>query len=137
MGVRKAGDANIYRNRKPGLSCQARNPSPTQVADTIDPYSKLQFFFHFHQVNTTNYDLRLLSGSVHCVKSKPKSLPPLLKFSTTFGITNAPQYAMVEIICVFTVSFDLHDARGRVVERDEEEVECGKYFIVTEGMCHS
>jgi len=43
---------------------------------------------------------------------------------------------MVEIIYVLTASFVLRHEMGGVIERDEEAVEHGRYFFVTEGMCH-
>jgi len=51
-------------------------------------------------------------------------------------MTNANPYPTVEIISIFTSGFDLHNGRGRVIERGGGAVDWGKYYIVTEGMCH-
>ena len=57
-------------------------------------------------------------------------------FQTTFGMTSANLYQMLEIICVFSASFAVHHEMGGPIERDEEALECGRYYIVTQGMCH-
>ncbi|PUU73776.1 HNH endonuclease-domain-containing protein [Tuber borchii] len=51
----------------------------------------------------------------------------------TEGVTNANLYYMVEIICVFTDTFDIHDNNEQLVERDEKPLQPGNYFIVTNG----
>jgi len=37
---------------------------------------------------------------------------------------------MVEIICVFTDTFDLRDNNEQLVKRDEKPLQPGNYFIV-------
>ena len=54
-------------------------------------------------------------------------------FWTAEGITNANLYCMVEIICLFTDTFDLRDNNERLVERDEKPLQPGNYFIVSNG----
>ena len=49
------------------------------------------------------------------------------------GTTNANLYYMVEIICVFTGTFDLHDDNEQLVKRDEKPLQPGNYFIVSNG----
>ena len=49
------------------------------------------------------------------------------------GTTNASLYYMVEIICVFTGTFDLRDNNEQLVKRDEEPLRPGNYFIVSNG----
>jgi len=50
------------------------------------------------------------------------------------GTTNANLYYMVDIICIFTNTFDLRDDNERLVERDGKPLQPGNYFIVTNGM---
>ncbi|KAG0133617.1 hypothetical protein HOY82DRAFT_590704 [Tuber indicum] len=52
---------------------------------------------------------------------------------TAPGITNANLYSMVEIFCIFTNSFVLHDDSEQLVERDGQQLQPGKYYIVTKG----
>ncbi|KAG0134051.1 hypothetical protein HOY82DRAFT_638852 [Tuber indicum] len=52
---------------------------------------------------------------------------------TVGGITNANIYSMVEIICLFSNTFDLRNEREQLVERDEQQLQPGKYYIVTNG----
>jgi len=49
------------------------------------------------------------------------------------GITNANLYSMVEIFCTITDTFDLQDDSQRLVERDEEPLQPGNYYIFTKG----
>ena len=49
------------------------------------------------------------------------------------GTTNANLYCMVDIICIFTDTFDIRDNSERLVERDEKPLQPGNYFIVTNG----
>jgi len=49
------------------------------------------------------------------------------------GTTNTKLYYMVEIICVFTGTFDLHDDNEQLVKRDEKAIQPGNYFIVSNG----
>ncbi|KAG0126285.1 hypothetical protein HOY82DRAFT_587332 [Tuber indicum] len=49
------------------------------------------------------------------------------------GITNANLYSMVDIFCIFTASFDLHDGSQQLVEKDEQPLRPGNYYIVTNG----
>ncbi|PUU82145.1 hypothetical protein B9Z19DRAFT_1075639 [Tuber borchii] len=49
------------------------------------------------------------------------------------GITNANLYSMMEIICIFSDTFDLQHHRGPLVERDNSQLQPGDYFVVTNG----
>ena len=49
------------------------------------------------------------------------------------GITNANLYSMVEIICVFTDTFELRDNNELLVERNGEPLQPGNYFIASHG----
>jgi len=49
------------------------------------------------------------------------------------GITNANLYYMVEIICVFTDTFELRDNNEQLVKRDEKPLQPGNYFVVSNG----
>jgi len=49
------------------------------------------------------------------------------------GITNANLYSMVDIICTFTASFHLQDSSQQLVEKDEQPLRPGNYYIVTNG----
>ena len=49
------------------------------------------------------------------------------------GITNANLYCMVDIICIFTDTFYIHDNNEQLVERDEKPLQPGNYFIVSNG----
>lgn len=50
------------------------------------------------------------------------------------GVTNANFHAMVEIFCIFEVSYILQGEDKTVIPRDDCPLRPGKYFIVTEGM---
>ncbi|KAG0134054.1 hypothetical protein HOY82DRAFT_638865 [Tuber indicum] len=47
--------------------------------------------------------------------------------------TNDNLYSMVEILCFFTDTFDIHDEGGQLVGRDGGQLRAGNYFIVTCG----
>jgi len=49
------------------------------------------------------------------------------------GITNANLYSMIEIFCFFTDTFSLQNDSERLVERDEQKLQPGNYYIVTNG----
>ena len=49
------------------------------------------------------------------------------------GTTNANLYCMVDIICIFTDTFDIRDNNEQLVERDENPLQPGNYFIVSNG----
>jgi len=51
----------------------------------------------------------------------------------TPGITNRNLYAMLQIICLFGNTFELHDEDGQLVEKDEAQLQPGNYYIVTQG----
>ncbi|RPA95771.1 hypothetical protein L873DRAFT_1697010 [Choiromyces venosus 120613-1] len=51
----------------------------------------------------------------------------------TPGITNANLYSMLEIVCLFSKTFELHDEDGQLVETDEAQLQPGNYYIVTTG----
>ncbi|KAG0133746.1 hypothetical protein HOY82DRAFT_584336 [Tuber indicum] len=49
------------------------------------------------------------------------------------GITNDNFYSMVEIVCSFSDSFELRDDNGQLLERDDEQLQPGDYYIATNG----
>jgi len=49
------------------------------------------------------------------------------------GVTNDNLYCMVDIICIFTDTFDIRDNNELLVERDEKPLQPGNYFIVSNG----
>ena len=49
------------------------------------------------------------------------------------GITNANLYSMVEIFCIFSDTFGLHYPNGKLVERDQNSLQPGGYFLATNG----
>jgi len=49
------------------------------------------------------------------------------------GITNANLYSMLEIVCIITSTFDLHDSTEQLVPRDNQQLQAGDYYIVTNG----
>jgi len=49
----------------------------------------------------------------------------------TNGVTNANFYSMVEIICIFDANFFLRDDSGLVIQRDEQPLQPGNYYIIT------
>ncbi|KAG0133747.1 hypothetical protein HOY82DRAFT_584337 [Tuber indicum] len=51
----------------------------------------------------------------------------------TPGITHSNFHSMLEIICVFSDTFELRDDNGQFVERDEEQLQPGSYYIATNG----
>lgn len=50
------------------------------------------------------------------------------------GVTNANFHAMIEIFCIFEVSYILQGEDKAVIPRDDHPLHPGKYFIVTEGI---
>jgi len=52
---------------------------------------------------------------------------------TSPGITNDNFHSMVEIVCQFSDTFELRDDNGQLVERDDEQLLPGNYYIVTNG----
>jgi len=53
--------------------------------------------------------------------------------SVTPGITNANFQSMLEIVCVFSDSFELHDENGQLIKKDENQLQPGNYYIATKG----
>ena len=51
----------------------------------------------------------------------------------TPGVTNANFHSMLEIICVLSDTFELHDQNGQLVEQDENQLQPGNYYIATNG----
>ena len=49
------------------------------------------------------------------------------------GVTNANLYSMVQVFCLFTDTFDLHDSCEQLVERDGQQLKPGDYYIVSAG----
>lgn len=49
------------------------------------------------------------------------------------SFTNAYLYSMVETICLFTDTFTLNNATGKLVRRDGQNLQTGKYYVVTDG----
>ena len=52
---------------------------------------------------------------------------------TSPGITNDNFHSMVEMICLFSDTFELCDENGQLVQRDDEQLQSGNYYIVTNG----
>ncbi|KAG0634204.1 hypothetical protein HOY80DRAFT_1012578 [Tuber brumale] len=49
------------------------------------------------------------------------------------GITNANLYSMLEIFCSFSDTFDLQNESEQLVGRDQQPLQPGNYYIVTNG----
>ncbi|KAG0123258.1 hypothetical protein HOY82DRAFT_674012 [Tuber indicum] len=49
------------------------------------------------------------------------------------GITNDNFHSMVEIICLFSDTFELCDDNGQLVGRDDKQLQPGDYYIATNG----
>ncbi|KAG0124168.1 hypothetical protein HOY82DRAFT_200346 [Tuber indicum] len=49
------------------------------------------------------------------------------------GVTNANLYSMLQVFCFFTDTFDVRDSSEQLVERDEQPLKPGNYYIVTAG----
>ena len=49
------------------------------------------------------------------------------------GITHANLYSMIGTFCSFSDTFDLYKEGERLVERDLQQLQPGKYYIVTNG----
>ncbi|KAG0633966.1 hypothetical protein HOY80DRAFT_895699 [Tuber brumale] len=52
---------------------------------------------------------------------------------TAPGVTNNNFYSMIEICCIFTAPFDLHDEHGQLGGRDGQQLQPGNYYIATAG----
>jgi len=42
-------------------------------------------------------------------------------------------YSVLEVFCCFTGTFELHDDREQLVERDGQPLQPGNYYVVTNG----
>ncbi|KAI5850364.1 hypothetical protein DFP73DRAFT_539107 [Morchella snyderi] len=51
----------------------------------------------------------------------------------TNGVTNANFYSMVEIICIFNHDYFIRDDGGTTVQRDNNPLQPGNYYILTDG----
>jgi len=51
----------------------------------------------------------------------------------TNGVTNANLYSMVEILVFFMSTFELHDENEAKIQRNDEPLQPGKYYIYTIG----
>ena len=51
----------------------------------------------------------------------------------TEGITNSNLYSIIKMFCFFTDTFTLHNNSGQLVERDEQKLQPGNYYIATNG----
>lgn len=51
----------------------------------------------------------------------------------TKGVTNANFYSMVEVFLFFDCDYFLRDEGGLVIQRDEEALQPGNYYILTDG----
>jgi len=51
----------------------------------------------------------------------------------TAGMTNENLYDWVEIYCVFTAPFNIHNNNQHVVERNGNALVAGNYYIVSDG----
>ncbi|KAG0127172.1 hypothetical protein HOY82DRAFT_625638 [Tuber indicum] len=49
------------------------------------------------------------------------------------SITNSNLYSMLEILCSFSDAFDVHGRSEIIVDRNEEQLQPGDYYIVTHG----
>jgi hypothetical protein len=47
----------------------------------------------------------------------------------THGVTNASLYSMVEILVLFTSTFELHDENEATMQRNDEPLQPGKYYV--------
>ncbi|PUU83146.1 hypothetical protein B9Z19DRAFT_1039877 [Tuber borchii] len=52
---------------------------------------------------------------------------------TSPRISNDIFYSMVEIICVITDTFEIRDNNGQLIERDDDQLQPGSYYIATNG----
>lgn len=76
---------------------------------------------------------RSIDRDVHIYNAKdPNNVPGSLRL--TRGVINANLHAMIEIFCVFEVSYNLQREDEIVIQRDDHPLRPGKYLIVTEGM---
>ncbi|RPA89778.1 hypothetical protein L873DRAFT_1720507 [Choiromyces venosus 120613-1] len=50
----------------------------------------------------------------------------------TPGITNANFHSMLEIFCLFSDTFELRDHNEQLIERDENQLQPGNYYIATD-----
>lgn len=51
----------------------------------------------------------------------------------TNGITNTSFYSMVEILVSFPPTFELHHENGATIQRNDEPLQPGKYYIHADG----
>ena len=53
----------------------------------------------------------------------------------TNGVTNANFYSMVEVILFFNSNYVLRDQDDMILQRNDQPLHRGSYFIVTDGRC--
>ena len=76
--------------------------------------------------------LRSASWNVHIYNSKdPTEVIGGLCLAN--GITNANFYAMIEIIIIFSSTFFLRNETGIEIEKNDDQLQPGKYYIVASG----
>lgn len=51
----------------------------------------------------------------------------------TAGMTNANFHTMVEIVCIFSQNYSIHDEGNLVIENDDNPLQPGNYYLVTNG----
>lgn len=53
----------------------------------------------------------------------------------TNGVTNANFYSMVEILVLFTTAFELQNEEGTKIQRTDDPLRPGNYYIHAAGKC--
>jgi hypothetical protein len=73
--------------------------------------------------------------NVHIYNSKDRATV-LGGLILTNGVTNAIFYSMVEILILFASIFELQDKSGTKIERNDDPLQPGEYYINAPGKIH-
>jgi hypothetical protein len=76
---------------------------------------------------------RSLGRDVHIYNASDPTGPVLGGLILTNGVTNANFYSMVEVFLFFDSNYVLRHEDGTDVQRDEQALRPGNFYIVTDG----
>ena len=67
------------------------------------------------------------------VYADPSRKRLLARLGTTSHIPYCNIYSLIDTVCVFSQKYQLMNAQGELVKRDDDQLEPGEYFISTSG----
>ncbi|KAH8154384.1 uncharacterized protein LAJ45_00911 [Morchella importuna] len=76
---------------------------------------------------------RSLGRDIHIYAASDPTGPVLGGLILTNGVTNVNLYSMVDIILILSSIYHLQDARRSQLDRDDNPLQPGNYYVVTDG----